>query len=367
MRFNVELDAREDVPLWMAYGTPVFTILAALAVSGVALFALGVNPIAAYEIMFVQTLTTEFGLTETVAKAVPLALAGLAVYIPLRAQLWNIGAEGQLFMGAIAGTWIGLNVSLPMIALLPLMFVVAGLAGALWIAVPAYLRAKLGINEIITTLLFTFIAADLKNYVVRGPMQAPGANFPQTEELPLAAQLPEIPGLGYPVSIVIAVVFVALTYVLINHTRLGFEINFIGANDRAAEQAGMNKFRVYLFVLMAGGAFAGLAGISEISGVQTRLRAFFAPGYGFTAIPIALLGRNGAFQVLLAALFFAVIFVGGLSIQTLMSVPAAIVDIIQALIILFLITAEFFKRYRVSFSLRRGSDSPGVNRAEGEV
>jgi nucleoside ABC transporter membrane protein len=131
MEFNVELDAREDVPQWMEYGTPVFTILAALAVSGIALFALGVNPIVAYEVMFFQTLTTEFGLTETVAKAVPLIFAGLAVYVPLKAQLWNIGAEGQLFIGAIAGTWIGLNVSLPMIALLPLMFVGAGIAGAL--------------------------------------------------------------------------------------------------------------------------------------------------------------------------------------------------------------------------------------------
>jgi len=317
--------------------------------------------------MFFQTLTTEFGLTETVAKAVPLIFAGLAVYVPLKAQLWNIGAEGQLFIGAIAGTWIGLNVSLPMIALLPLMFVGAGIAGALWVAIPAVLRAKWGINEIITTLLFTFIAADVKNYVVRGPMQAPGANFPQTAQLPLAAQLPDIPGLGFPIGILLAIVFVALTYILVNHTRLGFEITFIGANDRAAEQAGMSKYKIYLFVLMAGGAFAGFAGISEISGVQTRLRAFFAPGYGFTAIPIALLGRNGAFQVMLAALFFAVIFVGGSSIETLLSVPAAIVDIIQALIILFLLTAEFFKQYSVDLSLNRDRESRGVTQPDGEI
>jgi simple sugar transport system permease protein len=150
-------------------------------------------------------------------------------------------------------------------------------------------------------------------------------------------------------------VFVALTYLLVHHTRLGFEITFIGANDRAAEQAGMSKYKIYLFVLMVGGAFAGMAGISEISGVQSRLRAFFAPGYGFTAIPIALLGRNGAPQVLLAALFFAVIFVGGSSIQ--------------ALIILFLITAEFFKRYRVSLSVDRNPERepPAPKQPEGEV
>lgn len=366
MNIDIQLDERVEVPLWLAYGTPVFTILAALAVSGIALLALGVNPIAAYQILFVQTLTTEFGLTETVVKTVPLALAGLAVYLPMKAQLWNIGAEGQLFIGAIVGTWIGLNVSLPAIALLPLMFAGAGIAGALWIAVPAWLRVKWGINEIITTLLFTFVAADLKNYVVRGPMQAPGANFPQTMQLPDAAIVPSVPGLGFPVTTVLVVVFVGLTYAIINHTRLGFEITFLGANDRAAEQAGMSKYRIYLFVLLVGGAFAGIAGISEISGVQTRLRAFFAPGYGFTAIPIALLGSNGAPQVLLAAVFFAVLFVGGSSLQTLLGVPSALVDIMQALIILFLITAEFFKRYRVSLSIRQSSQVGGrrTNRTE---
>lgn len=367
MQVDVEVSAREDVPRWMAYGTPVFTVVAALAVSGLALVALGVDPVRAYETMFLQTLTTEFGLTETVAKAVPLIFAGLAVYLPLKAQLWNIGAEGQLFIGAVAGTWIGLNVSLPMVALLPLMFVAAAIAGALWVAIPAWLRARWGINEIITTLLFTFIAADVKNYLVRGPMQAPGANFPQTAQLPAAAQLPDIPGLGFPVGIVAAVALVVGVYLLMNHTRLGFEITVIGANDRAAEQAGMSKYKIYLFVLMGGGAMGGLAGISEISGVQSRLRAFFAPGYGFTAIPIALLGRNGAFRVMLAALFFAVIFVGGSSLQTLLGVPSAIVDIIQALIILFLITAEFFKSYSIDLSVERGTGTQAPTKPEGEV
>jgi len=253
------------------------------------------------------------------------------------------------------------------VALLPLMFVGAGIAGGLWAAIPAWLRARWGINEIITTLLFTFIAADVKNYVVRGPMQAPGANFPQTAQLPAAALLPEIPGLGYPAGILLAVALVAVTHVVMNRMRLGFEITVIGANDRAAEQAGMSKYRIYLVVLVAGGAVAGLAGISEISGVQSRLRAFFAPGYGFTAIPIALLGRNGALQVMLAATFFAVIFVGGSSIQTLLGVPSAIVDIIQALIILFLITAEFFKRYSVDLSIRREPEPRAAGRPGGDV
>jgi len=367
MKLDVELTPREQVPRWMGYGTPVFTILAALAVSAVALLALGVSPLAAYRLMFVQTLTTSFGMTETIAKAVPLIFVGLAVYLPLKAQLWNIGAEGQLFLGAIAGSWIGVNVSLPGYALLPLMFLAGGVAGAVWIAVPAWLRAKLGINEIITTLLFVFIAAEIKNYLVRGPMQAPGANFPQTAQLPVAARLPELPVIGFPAGIVLAIAFVAVIHVVLNYTRLGFEITFIGANDEAAEHAGMSKLKIYTVVLLSGGAIAGIAGVSEIAGVQGRLRAQFAPGYGFTAIPIALLGRNGAVQVMLAACFFAVLFVGGSSIQTLLSVPAAIVDIIQALVILFLITAEFFKQYRIDLSLGERPDPGATGSVEGDL
>jgi simple sugar transport system permease protein len=366
MKLSVDLTPRTEIPRWMGYATPVFTVLAAVLVSSLALFALGVNPVEAYDVMFLRTLTTELGLTSTVQKAVPLIFAGLAVYLPLKAQLWNIGAEGQLFLGAIVGTWIGLNVSLPTYALLALMFVGGGLAGAAWIAVPAWLRAKLGINEIITTLLFVFIAEQVNNYVVRGPMQA-SLLFPQSEQLPAAAQLPDIPVINYSSGIVLAVALVAVTYLVINYTRLGYEITFIGANDTAAEHAGMSKFKIYMIVLLSGGAMAGFAGVSELSGVQTRLRAEFSPGYGFTAIPIALLGRNGAFRVMLAALFFAVILVGGQSIETLLSVPSAIVDVIQALIILFLITAEFFKQYSIDVSIQRTRNTETSPNPDGDL
>jgi len=179
--------------------------------------------------------------------------------------------------------------------------------------------------------------------------------------------LPDIPVVGYPAGILVAIAFVAVTYLLVNYTRLGYEITFIGANDTAAEHAGMSKFKIYMFVLLSGGAMAGLAGVSELASVQGRLRAEFAPGYGFTAIPIALLGRNGAVRVMLAALFFAVIFVGGSSIQTLLGVPSAIVDITQALIILFLITSEFFKQYSIDVSLQRTPDPATTGQPEGKL
>ena len=353
MNLDVTVSAREDVPRWLAYGTPVFTVVAALAVSAVALVALGVNPVAAYSLMFFETATSPFGLTETLVKAVPLILTGLAVYVPLRAGLWNIGAEGQLYVGGIAGTWIGLNVGLPGVALVPVAFLGAAVAGGIWAGIPGWLKAKWDVNEIITTLLLTFVAIQLTNYAVRGPMQGGAGNFPVSAMLPPAAQLPTLFGTSIHVGLILAVLAVIGTYVFVNKTQFGFEVTFVGSNPDAAHQAGMSIYKVYLFVFLLAGAFAGFAGVSEIAGVQARLRPDFSPGYGFTAIPIALLGRNGAFRVLLAALFFALLFVGGSSMEVTFGVPAALVDVIQALIILFLITAEFIKTYEVDVRMER--------------
>lgn len=366
MNVKVDLNAREDVPRWLSYGTPVFTVLMALAVSAVALVVLDVNPIAAYSTMFIETASDELGLRQTLEKSVPLVLTGLAVYFPLRAGLWNIGAEGQLYVGAIAGTWVGLNVGAPTYVLLPLALVVAGIAGAVWAGIPGWLRARWNVNEIITTLLLTFVAIELASYMVRGPMQGGQGNFPVSALLPSAATLPEILQTGVHAGLVVGLLAVVATYVIVTKTRFGFEVTFVGSNPAAATQAGMSTFKVYLVVFLLGGALAGFAGFNEIAGVQGRLRPDFSPGYGFTAIPIALLGRNGAFRVLLAALFFALLFVGGSSMEVVYGVPAALIDVIQALIILFLITAEFIKSYEIDVTVEREpTDQP--TGAMGEV
>lgn len=353
MNLDVDLRAREDVPAWLAYGTPIFTVVAALLVGGVALVALGVDPLAAYEHMFVNTATTEFGIVQTLIRSVPLVLAGLAVYVPLKAGLWNIGAQGQLYMGAVAGTWIGVNVGLPLPVLIPLLLVGAGVLGAVWGGIPGYLRAKYGVNEIIVTLMMSFVGVQLTSYLVRGPMRGGEGNFPVSALLPSEATLPTIFG-SLHAGIFVAALGAIAIYLLFDRLRLGYEITYVGANPDAAEQSGMNTFRIYVFVLALGGVLAGLAGAIEIAGVQGRLRPDFSPGYGFTAIPIALLGRNGVPQVTLAGVFFALLEVGGSSMEIAFNVPAALIDVIQALIILFLITAEFFKRYRVSIEIQRG-------------
>lgn len=343
---ELRVSARETTSPWLVYGTPVFTVVAALAVGAVALAALGVNPAAAYRTMFVGTLTERFGLVQTALRAVPLLLAGLAVYLPLRAGLWNIGAEGQLYLGAIAGTWLGLNAPGPAPLRLPVLLGGAAVAGGLWGLIPGLLRARRGVNEIIATLMLSFVGVEFAGYLVRGPMRSTESNFPVSATLPAAARLPEVGNLH--AGVLLAVGAVVAVRLLVGRTVLGYEITVTGSNPGAAEAAGVDTGWVYVFVLVAAGALAGLAGAIEIAGIQGRLTAEFSPGYGFTAIPVALLGRAGAGRVLLASAFFAVLVVGGSSMEIAHGVPPAIVEIIQALVILFLITAEFFKRYRVT-------------------
>ena len=369
--YDLEVSTRERLPRWLAYATPVLTVLAALAVSALALVALGVDPIAAYGTMFVGTLTEPFGVTQTLLRAVPLVLAGLAVYLPRRAGLWNIGAEGQLFVGAIAGTWVGLSVDAPGPVLVGLVLAGAAVAGGLWGLVPGFLRAKQDVNEIIVSLMLTFVGIEFANYLVRGPLRGGQGNFPVSERLPEAARLPELGDLalgelgltalaafgGVHAGVLVAVGATAVIGYLLSRTATGYEVTVTGSNADAAETGGIDTGRVYILVFVLAGALAGMAGAVEIAGVQGRLRPDFSPGYGFTAIPIALLGRRGAARVFVAGLFFAVLVVGGSSMELAYDVPAALVEVIQALVILFLITAEFFKRYRVGL-VRPEHDRP---------
>ncbi|MFB6173552.1 MAG: ABC transporter permease, partial [Halobacteriales archaeon] len=211
--------------------------------------------------------------------------------------------------------------------------------------VPGYLRARRGVNEIIVTLMLTFVGIELAGYLVRGPMRGGEGNFPVSELLPAAARLPSLG--AFHAGIPVALLALLAVRLLVARTSLGFEITVTGSNPEAARAAGIDTGWIYVLVLALGGALAGLAGAIEIAGVQGRLRPNFSPGYGFTAIPIALLGRRGALRVGVAGLFFALLLVGGSSMEITFDVPAALVDVIQALVILFLITAEFFKRYRI--------------------
>ncbi|RXK47971.1 ABC transporter permease [Halorientalis pallida] len=360
MTVSVTVEHRESTPSWLRYTAPLLTGALALLVAAVPLLVLNVNPVEAYLVLFVGTLLSPSGIVNTLVTAVPLFLTGLAVYIPYRAGLWNLGAEGQLFFGAVAGTFVGVNADFSAPVLLGLMFVASGIVGGLYGAIPGYLRAKHDVNEIITSLMLSLAAVSLTHYLVRGPMQGSGGSA-ATESLPEAALVPTVFSPRLHVGVVLLVVVAACIAVLMNHTSLGFRISFVGANVGAARQSGISEYRTYLVVFVLGGVLAGVAGIVEVAGVYGRLFEGFSPGYGFTAVAVALLGRNGVTRVLAAALFFGLLQTGGSSLAILMDVPTALVDVIVALIILFILTAEFFKTHRIDLRTGRNTDREGVS------
>lgn len=343
--YKLRLKQRTDVPAWLGWGAPPFTVIAALVVGSTAFIAVGVDPIAAYTEMFRIALTTPGGLSEVVIRTVPLALAGLAVYLPLKAGLWNIAAEGQIFIGGIMAAWVGLSVDAPAVVLLPLMIGAGALAGGVLGLIPGYLRARYDVNEIIVTLLITFIAIQLNEYAIQalqGEFQLHGS-----ARLSDAARFPTFFGTRVHLGVVFVAIAVVGVYLLVKKTKFGFEIEMVGSNPDVSVQAGINKERVFIVTMVLGGIMAGIAGVGEIAGLHGRLQPEFSPGYGFTAIAIALLGQRGPFQVLLASAFFGTLFVGGLSLQAVYSINFAVVEILVALVILFLITSEFFKRFEV--------------------
>lgn len=354
------LSYREETPRWLVVSVPVFTVLAALAVGALPLLALDANPVAVYTEMFITTTTNANGIGRVLTKLVPLLLAGLAVYFPLKAGLINIGAEGSIYVGGIVATWVALSTSFPGALQVVAMAVVAMAVGGLWLLVPAFLLARWDVNEIIVSVFMAFIAIELNEYAIRGPLQGT-TGFPASPSLPSAARLPTFAGVH--VGILVVPIAVVGIYLLMNRTRTGYEILVMGSNADAAEQAGISKMRTFVLTMVVGGALAGLAGMIEIAGVQGKLISGFSPGYGFTAIPIALLGENGAFRVLLASVFFAVLFVGGISVSASFGVPTSLVNVIEALVILFLITGEFFTR----FDFYLGFDRFSIGTAEVDV
>ena len=335
---------------WSAVALQGLTILAALTVASVALLYVDANPLEVYSEMFITPLIDQNVAEEVLNRSAPLILTGLAVYIPLKSGLYNIGGEGQFIVAGLITVWGGVNLpsmlgvpeSSPLVLLVALLL--ALLIGAVWIAVPIYLYIRYEVNEILTTLMLVFTAERLSAYLINGPMQAEGGNFPRTGSA--AIDLPTLFG-SVHIGILLALFAVSGTWLLLNKTKLGYEILLSGSNENVAKQTGISTSKITVVVFTLAAALAGLAGFIEVTGQQSTLTIGWQPGYGWTGIVIALLGRSGAVQTMLAGFLFGVIFTGGSLVSTTLGVPSAIIQMIEALCILFLISAEFIRSYRV--------------------
>jgi simple sugar transport system permease protein len=319
-------------------GSPV-AVLAAFLVGAVLIAAVGVNPLTAYGALFEAALGTKNGLAETLVRTVPLALCGLGIALAFRAGVFNVGAEGQLFLGGTAAGAIGvLGAGWPSLVLLPAMALSAMVAGALWSGLAAWLKLRFRSDELITTIMLNYVAIHLVSFLLHGPLKDPNSTLAQTGRLTAEARLPVLlPGTRLHAGILIVIVAVVLAHLFLWKRTGGFRLRVVGLNPRAALNAGMNVRATILFGFLVCGALAGLAGFAEVAGVQRRMIENLSPGYGYTAIIVALLGGTNPVGVLAAAFLFAALQIGATTMESAAGVPSTLTTVIQGLVVLFLI------------------------------
>lgn len=327
-------------------------VAAALVVGAVFLAATGRDPWAAYQDMAAGAFGGRFAIEQTLIKATPLMLTGLGVSLAFTMGLWNIGAEGQLAMGALAASWLALtHPHLPAGLLLPGMTLLGALGGAAWALIPGAARAYARMNEIISTLLLNYVALLWVDYLVFGAWADPTAfTFPYSRPFPDAARLPTLFG-GVHIGLVLGLLLAVAMAGLLFHTRWGYEVRTIGASPAAARYAGMAVRRNILAVMAVSGALSGLAGMGEVSGVIFRIQQGISPGYGYSAIIVAWLANLHPLAVVPVAVFFAGLLNGGFAVQT-SGVPAAIAYMLQATILFFVVASERLLR---TFRSRRAT------------
>lgn len=334
----------------MMYLSPVLALLLTL-LSGVILFSImNVSPSGALYAFFIQPLTSLYGWAELGVKATPLVLIGIALSIGFRAGVWNIGAEGQLTLGAICGGGVALLFyEVDSFIVLPLMIIAGILGGMFWAAIPALLRTRFNANEILTSLMLTYVATLLLSLLVHGPWRDPdGFNFPESRIFSDSATLPVIvQGTRLHLGWIFALGAVVLAWVLMARTLIGFQISVIGQAPAAGKYAGFSINKIIWFTLLLGGACAGLSGMIEVSGPIGQLLPSISPGYGFTAIIVAFVGRLHPVGVLFAGLLLALSYLGGESAQITMNLPLAVTGVFQGLLLFFLLACDVLIGYRL--------------------
>ena len=352
-RHRFYLERRLEQPGWLRLLSPIILVVVALLIGGLLLALIGANPWRVYQRMATTAFGSAYGWSDTTIKATPLILAGLGVAFAFRMRLWNIGAEGQLLLGAFMATGVALH-WLPADTPTPLMLIamaVAGFAGgAIWGLIPGLLKARLNVNEIITSLMLNYVAALWNNYFIYGPWSERGfgltPQFPRTAWLPrltdFAETMPFLRGLTAHLGIFLAIFLALVLWFLWRYTKWGFALTVIGDNPQAARYAGIALTSNMVWVMLISGGLAGLAGMSEVSGVVHRLQENFSPGYGFTAIIIAWLAKLNPLAVILVAYLFGGLLVGGDEIQ-----PAGIAQMLQGVILFVMVGGEMMLQYRL--------------------
>lgn len=363
--------ARKISILWGEVGfavlLPSLAVVSALALGAILLLLLRVNPLTAYAALIGGALGDAAGLTQSVVKATPLLLVGVGIVIAFRANVINIGGEGQIMLGALATTWFALTFrDWPSILLIPATLCVSFVAGAAWGLIPGLLKARLRVNEILSTVMMNAIAQQLMNSLLRGPLIDPaevaaGTFIAQSERLPMQAWLPRlIPQTQLHAGAILAVLLAGAAYIFLWRTTIGYRLRAVGQNPEAARYAGIRVPFYQALALTLAGGFAGLAGGVEILGVHHRLLEGISGGYGFTGIVAALFGKLHPLGLIPAAFIFGSLLIGADKMQRAVQVPSALVGTLLGVVVLFVVGSDWWVRRRAARRLTPQIEREGL-------
>lgn len=353
---RIELEKRDRPSKLLAYLSPLIALALMVVVGGLIFMLMGLDPAKGLYSYFIEPLTETWSVHELVIKATPLVLIAVGLSVCFRSSNWNIGAEGQFVIGAITGSilpvmfhgWTG-----PFI--LPMMMVMGFVGGALYGLIPGYLKTKHGTNEILTSLMLVYVAQLLLDFLVRGFWRNPeGFNFPESRAFSESAILPEMLASGRAhYGALFAIIAALIVWFMLSRTLKGFEVTVIGQNPRAGRFAGFDQRKMTIFAFLISGGLAGLAGIVEVSGAIQQLRPIISPGYGFTAIIVAFLGRLNPLGIIAAGLVLALTYLGGEAAQISLGVSDKVSRVFQGLLLFFVLTCDTFIHYRLRFKSAR--------------
>jgi simple sugar transport system permease protein len=347
---RIELEKRPSASTLFSILSPLLALLLTVIFGAIMFWFLGQNPAAVLYSFFIEPLLEVWSLHELAIKAAPLIMIAVGLSVCFRSNNWNIGAEGQFIMGGIAGSILPVlfhEWTSPL--LLPLMLIMGMIGGAMFAAIPALLKAHFNTNEILTSLMLVYIAQLFLDWLVRGPWRNPGGmNFPETRTFAPEAVLPEMLASGrahwgFGIAIIVAVA----TWFMMRYMLKGFEVSVLGQSERAGRFAGFSAKRMTWFAMLFSGALAGLAGISEVSGAIGQLRPVISPGYGFTAIIVAFLGRLNPLGAIAAGLVLALTYLGGEAAQVSIGISDKVTRVFQGLLLFFVLSCDTLLHYRI--------------------
>ncbi|MDR3364153.1 MAG: ABC transporter permease [Clostridiales Family XIII bacterium] len=345
----VKVTKRDDVPKKQVALILTVSIVLALVFSGIVLLFFDLNPFTVFGTIVTGALGSPMRIEQTLIKAIPLTIASLGILVAFKMKFWNIGGEGQIMMGALCASYVALNHGdLPQPLLLVLMAAASIAGGGVWALIPAAFKAKMGTNETIFTLMMNYIIIKFVMYLQYGPWKDPASKgFPKIPMFSENALLPNV--LGLHAGWIIMIVLVAAVYFFINYTKKGYEITVVGESLETARYAGMNIPAIIMTAMFVSGGLLGLVGFVQASALEKTLTWGLSSNYGFTAIITAWLARLNAITTLFVCLAFALLLQGASYIQLSMNVSSAIADVVQGVILFFVLGSDFFLRYRVKW------------------